>query len=179
MTGQNTKKKQYQVIRLERDGQDHLLPKNFFEILFHQFLPVLALVYIASVIGIAAQKDDVLHALQKDKIPYEMGLVMMLWVSGPAIAWIFMKGSIMLSHVADIWFRILAFLMVMTMTLCYVLFPEGQIYGLRLYFVLTIPIFLIIYAFMVRGLLPKAAAYPLNAIGFCVVLYGALINVVF
>ncbi len=173
------KKVQQQVIRLERDGEDHLIPKGFFEILFQGLFPVLSLTYLSSILGIAANKGDLSRYLLHEKTAYEMSLFVALWVSMPAVVWIFLKSNPLLSHTADFWYRIISFLMVITITLSLFLFPEAQIYGLRIYLVLSIPVFVIIYLFFVKGWLPKAACYPLNALGFCALMYGALINVVF
>jgi len=167
------------VIRLERDGSDHLLPKHFFDIIVNRFLPVLSLTYISTVIGISAENGQFIQNILRDNSAYVMSLFVVLWVSIPGFIWIFLKGNPLLSHVADTWYKIIAVLMTMTIALSFFLFPEASVYGLRLYFALTIPVFLIIYAFFVKGGLPSSSSYTLNAAGFCVLMYGALIKVIF
>ena len=172
------KKHQY-ILRLDRDTEDHLLPKDFFDILVHRFLPVISLTYIAAIIGISSSKSDILHYMFQETTAYIMALFVVLWVSGPAIIWIVLQGSPMFKHVADLWYKILAFIMVITITLSYVLFPEANIYGLRIYFISSIPVFVFIYILFVKARLPAVASYPLNALGFCALLYGAVINIIF
>ncbi|MGH1376397.1 MAG: hypothetical protein ACRBCK_08625 [Alphaproteobacteria bacterium] len=172
-------KKQEIVIRLERDGGDHLLPKHFFDIIVHRFLPVISLTYLGSIFSVALNKGDFLHYLLFDNTAYVMALLVVLWVSGPAIIWIFLRGSPMFRHVADLWYKIIAGLMVITISLSYLLFPEGTLYGLRIYFVLTTPVLVLIYLLFVKGRLPSIASYPLNALGFCALLWGALVNLLY
>lgn len=169
--------KQRQVIRLERGGQDRLIPRDFFDILMNRFLPVLSLTYVSIVLAIAAEKKDVIRYLLQDNTAYVMGLFVVLWVSGPGLIWIFLRANPMLSHVADIWYKILAVIMVLTIMISFLLFPEAGIYGLRIYFVSAIPIFVVMYFFFVKGGLPAIASYPLNLIGLGMLLWGALINV--
>ncbi len=172
------KKKQY-TIRIERDVEDHILPKGFFNILVNRFLPVISLTYIGSIIGVAGNRGDFIHYMFKDNTAYIMSLFVVIWVSVPAIIWMILYGNPLFKHVADIWYKILAALMVITIAVSYLLFPEGDIYGLRLYFVASIPVLLLTYILFVKGGLPSIAAYPLNALGVCAFLYGAVINVFF
>lgn len=167
------------IIRLDRDGGDHLLPKHFFDIIVHRFLPVISLTYIGSILSIAFNKGEFFRYVFFDNAAYVMALLVVLWVSGPAIIWIFLRGNPMLRHVADLWYKIIAGLMVMTIALSYFLFPEGTLYGLRIYFLLTTPILVLIYLLFVKGRLPSIASYPLNALGFCALLWGAIVNIVF
>ena len=169
-------KKQQYTIRLERGVKDSILPPGFFDVLVHRFLPVISLTYIASIIGIAASRGDFVHYMFEDKFAYIRALLVVLWVSGPGIIWILLNGSPILKHTADLWYKIIATLMVLTISLSFVLFPEADVYGLRLFFVLSVPVFVIIYYFFVKGGLPAMAAYPLNMIGLSVLIYGAAIN---
>ena len=57
-----------------------------------------------------------------------------------------------------------------------ILLPEMNAYGLRLYFVATIPVLIIQYLFFVKGGLPAAAAHVLSALGLSFLFYGAVIN---
>ena len=171
------KTKETYTIRLERDVQDRILPKDFYDILVHRFLPVISLTYISSIIAISIQKGAFIHHMFTDRTPYLMALFIVLWVSGPAIIWIVLRGSIMFYHVADLWYRILAGLMIVTITMSFILFPEASMYGLRIYFVISIPAFLVVYFLLIKEILPPFATYPLNAMGFCALLFGAAINV--
>lgn len=174
-----TEKERYQhIIRLERDTEDYILPKNFFDILVHRFFPVISLTYLASVISIAISSGDFIQHMFMDRMAYLMGILLVLWVSGPAIVWILMAGNPLLAHVADLWYKIIAGLLIVTISLSYFLFPEAELYGLREYFVLSIPIFILIYYVFVRDKLPLVAVYPLNAVGFCALFWGAFMGAV-
>lgn len=166
-----------QTIRLERDGADYLVPKGFADILMHRFLPVLSLTYIAMVIAIAAEKHNLYRYLIEENTAYIRSLFVVIWVSVPGVLWIFLNGNPLLRHVADVWYKIAAFIMILTLAFSFFLFPEGNLLGLRPYFVATIPIFIVIYYFFVKGGLPAPASYPLNIAGFCMLIWGALINV--
>lgn len=174
-----TKKKKQHVIRLERDGGDYLVPKHFFDILMHRFFPVVSLTYASVVFAIALEKRDLFRYIFKVNTAYIMGLCVILWVSIPAIIWIFLKSNPALSHVADVWYKILAFIMIITVAFSFLLFPEAEIYGLRIYLVSAIPVFIVMYFFFVKGGLPALASYPLNFIGLVTLLWGAMINVFF
>ncbi len=164
------------TIRLERNAPDRLLPKDFKEILTRRYFPVLSLTYISSVVGIAAQKGDFLHYLFEDKSAYAMALFVPLWVSVPAVLWIVLKGSHLFYHVADIWYKITAVIMALTLLVSFILLPEANILGLRIYFVATIPVFFVMYFFFVKGGLPAIAAHPLSALGMSFLLYGGILN---
>lgn len=164
------------VVRLERDNADRLLPKDFYDVLMHRFFPVISLTYVASIVGIAAEKGYFLHYLFADKTAYIMALFVVLWVSGPAVIWIFLKGHPVLTYVADIWYKILASIMVVTLMLSFILFPEAGIFGLRIYFVASVPVFVMMYFFFIKGGIPPPAALPLNGLGLGALIFGALIN---
>ncbi len=170
------KKKYQHIIRLERDTEDYILPKDFYDILVNRFLPVISMTYIASIIGISLGKGDLIHYMFEERTAYVMALFVVLWVSGPAIIWILLNGSPFYKHSADIWYKILAGLMVMILLVSFFLFPEANIYGMRIYLGISVPVFVIIYWFFVKGGLPEIASYPLNALGFCALLYGAAVN---
>lgn len=166
-------------IELLRDGKDRLIPKDFFEILTRRFFPVLSLTYISSILGIAAKKGSILHFAFEDSTAYTMSLLVVLWVSIPAIIWIILHGSPLYKDVADIWYKIIAALMIVMLLMGYILFPEINPYGLRLYFVASMPALLIMYIFFVKGGLPAMAAHPLTAIGLSFLIYGAVINLIY
>ncbi len=172
------KNKQY-TVRLERDVNDHILPKGFLSIFFRRFLPIASLTYIASIIGVAGSKSDIIYYLFKDTTAYIVALFIALWVSIPAIIWILLKGSPLLAHTANLWYIILAAIMVITITLSFLLFPEVYIYGLKLYFISSAPVFIMIYLLLVKEYFPTIIALPLNIMGALALLYGALVNVIF
>lgn len=173
------RKKESYTIRLDRDAGDALLSKGFFELVTQRLLPVLGLTYILSIIGIAISLHDVAHYTLFHAQAYFMGLFVVLWVAGPGVIWIVLQCSIMFVHVADVWYRILSGLMVITVAICTILFPEADMYGLRAYLILSVPMFVVMYFFLVRGNLPLIMAYPLNALGFCALIYGAAVHVIF
>lgn len=171
--------KSKRIIRLERDEPDHILPKDFYEVLIQRFIPILSLTYISSLIGIASQNGDFLHYIFHNRAGYIISLYVVLWVSIPGLLWICMRGNALLNYYADLWYRIVAVIMVITVSMSAALFPEADMFGMRIYFVLTVPIILIMYFFLVRGGLPKAAAYPLNVLGILTLLNGVLIGILY
>ena len=172
------KDKYLHVIRLERDTKDYILPKNFFDVLVRRFFPVISLIYLASLVSISISSGDFVQHMFMDRMTYLKGIFLVLWVSGPAIVWILMVGNPLLLHVADMWYKILSALLVVTIALSYFLFPEAELYGVREHFVLSTPIFILIYFVFVRDNLPLPAVYPLNALGFCALIWGAFMNAV-
>lgn len=173
------KKKYEHIVRLERDTDDHILPKDFYDILVNRFLPVISMTYIASIIGISITKGHFIHYMFEERTAYIMGLFVVLWVSGPGIIWILLHGSPLYKHSADIWYKILAGIMVMILAVSFILFPEANIYGMRMYLGMSVPVFAVIYWFFIKGGLPEIASYPLNALGFCALLYGAVVGHLF
>lgn len=157
-------------------GVDRLLPKDFWDILSRRYFPVLSLTYVSAVIGIAAKKGDFFYYLFFGKQAYVMALFVGLWVSVPAVLWIFLKNNPLFTHVADDWYKITAAIMTLTLVVSYMLFPEFNMFGLRIYFAATLPILFVLYVFFVKGGLPAVAAHPLTALGFTFLLYGAAIN---
>ena len=45
-----------------------------------------------------------------------MGLVVAAWVSVPAVIWIILHESPLYTHVADIWYRLIAGLMILVLS---------------------------------------------------------------
>jgi hypothetical protein len=164
------------TIELKRGEPDRLVPKDFGEIMMHRFLPVLSLTYISALIGIAAERGSIRHYLLEDHLAYLMGLVVAAWVSVPAVIWIMLHGSMLYAHMADIWYKIIAGLMILVLMASFILFPEAGDYGLRTYFAATMPVFLIMYLFFVKGGLPSFAAHPLTALGLTALLHGAFVS---
>ena len=67
--------------------------------------------------------------------------------------------------------------MILVLMASFILFPEANVYGLRIYFAAAIPVFVIMYLFFVRGGLPSFAAYPLSALGLAALMHGAFLAV--
>jgi hypothetical protein len=162
---------------IERGASDRIVPKGFGEIIARRFLPVLSLTYISAVIGIAAQRGDLEYFLFRHEQAYIMGLVVAAWVSVPAVIWIILHESPLYTHIADIWYRLIAGLMTLVLMASFILFPEANVYGLRIYFAAAIPVFVIMYLFFVRGGLPSFAAYPLSALGLAALMHGAFLAI--
>ncbi len=171
-----TREPQRRVVELKRGAPDRLVPTNFSEIVSRRFLPVLALTYVSALVGIAAEKGSLVHFIFEDKTAYTMALMVAAWVSVPAIVWIMLNGSPFYAHIADLWYKIISALMVMLLIASFVLFPEAEMYGLRVYFAATLPVLLIMYILFVKGGLPAFAAYPLTAIGLTALVHGAILN---
>lgn len=164
------------------NGKDELkiLPVQFWDTVFHRYFPVLSLTYLASALGIAFKESSngmgVIDHILNDPYPYDMALWVGLWVSIPAIFWIFLRYSMRFARLANIWYKVIAGMMALTAILGLVLFPEWDaIEGVRVFFVASIPVFLIQYFFFVRGGLPPRLAWPLTVAGLVFMLYGTLI----
>jgi hypothetical protein len=161
---------------LERGAGVRMLPRDFFDILCNRYFPVLSLTYIASVLGIALKGGNPIVSILQDSRPYDMALWVALWVAIPAMFWIVIRNSMRYAHAADVWYQAISGLMCATLLVSFLLFPEREIgYGLRMFFVATIPVFFIQYYFFVRNGLPALAAWPLTIAGIVAFLYGQLV----
>lgn len=166
------------IVSMESGTPDHLLPKDFWDILVHRYFPVLSLTYATTVVAIALNSGHFIYYMFQDKQAYMAAFFVAMWVSVPAILWVLMRGSVMMAHKADNWYKITASIMSVTVLFSLVLLPEVMIHGqdLRTYFVATIPVFILMYVFFVKGGLPREAAHMLSAIGITFLFYGAVIN---
>ena len=163
-------------VELERGGPDRLIPKAFGEIITRRFLPVLSLTYVSVLVGIAAERGNLIHYLFENKTAYVMALIVAAWVAVPEVLWIIVNDNPVYSHLADTWYKIIAALMMMILISSFILFPEANVYGLRVYFAATLPILLIMYILFVKGGLPAFAAHPLTALGLTALVHGAILN---
>lgn len=168
-------KKQPKVV-LERGAPDRILPKHFLRVLLRRYFPVLSLTYISSIIGIAFKRGDFEKYLLGDQFAYAMALLPALWVSVPAILWIILRGSHLFNHVANLWYIITAVLMSFTLLLSFVLLPEVDFMGAKLYLLSSIPMMVVMYFFFVKALLPAGAAHTLNVLGLTALLFGAMMR---
>lgn len=166
-------KKKEPLIKLKRNARDRLVPKDFLNIITRRLLPVLSLTYVSCVVAIAARKGNVLHYLFDDKSAYAMALLVVMWVSLPAVLWIILKGSHLYNHVADDWYKVIAAIMMIFLCISYLLFPEANVYGLRVYFAASVPMLIVLYFFFIKGGLPPLAAHPLTVLGLTFLFYGA------
>lgn len=165
---------------LRRRAEPKLLPVDFWDTLFNRYFPVVSLTYLSSVFGIAFKESPggqgLVEHIFGDPYPYDMALWVALWVSIPAVFWIFMRHSIRFAAYANIWYKVVAGTMALTALLSLLLFPEWDaVQGVRVFFVATIPVFMIQYLFFVRGGLPPKLAWPLTVAGLVFMLYGTLI----
>lgn len=162
---------------LIEETTDRLLPRAFVKVLTHRYLPVLGMTYMASVIGIAARSHGTHRTLQTlihEKEPYWMGLLVAAWVSVPALIWILLKCSLAFHRQAQIWYIAMAGLMAATAILGNFLFPEDFFQGVRIFFIASIPVFIVQYILFVRGGMPWAFAWPLTLGGAAMAYYGLL-----
>lgn len=166
--------------RIERHTRKTILPPDFFDIVFHRYFPVAALTYIASLLGVALRNtssfDTLVRFLFHDPYAYNMALFILLWTSFPAIFWIIIRSSVRYAARADVWYKGIVVLMVLTMFMSYFLFPEWDFGNqLRIFFVATIPVFFVQYFFFIRGGFPAAASWPLTVMGLVLMIYGVVI----
>lgn len=163
-----------QIIRLERDAQDHLLPKDFFHVVVHRFFPVLSITYLASifVISVGVGKLSFWRYLFLESTAYMMALLVVLCVFIPSFVWVLVRSHPIMSSVAELWYKVLSGLMILVVMISFFFFPEGHMHGLRIYFALSIPVFVMIYFVLLKDKLPPLASYPLNAAGFCALVWG-------
>jgi magnesium-transporting ATPase (P-type) len=166
--------------RMRREEKAKFLPPDFFDILFNRYFPVAALTYIGTLLGIAFRNTtsfaSLLNNLFFDPTAYHMSLIILCWTSLPAIFWIIIRSSLRYAPRADIWYKGIAGLMILTLMISFVLFPEWDFGNrFRMFFVATIPVFIVQYWFFVRGGLPAKAAWPLTVIGLSLMIYGIVI----
>lgn len=173
------KEQEEHVVILERDAKDYILPKDFFHVIVHRFFPVLSMTYIASVILIAISLGNVVQYLFQDRTAYFMAFLVVLWVSVPAVIWVLVRSHPLLGNVADMWYQVLSGLMFLVIVLSFFIFPESEMFGMRIYFALSVPVFLFIYFFLIKDRLPLVASYPLNAAGFCTLVWGINVTYIF
>ena len=168
------------VLRVRPEEGERFLPNNFYDIVAHRYFPVLSLTYIASVVGIAInlcnEEFGFVHYFMESPEAYRMGYWMAAWVSVPAILWILIQGTFHIRKQADIWYKATAGLMIATLLLSFLLFPMGAVgFGLRMFMVATIPIFIVQYFFFIRGGLPARMAWPLTVAGLTFLIYGLIL----
>ena len=168
------------VLRIKPEEGERFLPNNFYDILAHRYFPVLSLTYIASVVGISLKLIDdrhgFMHYFLQSPEAYRMADWVAVWVSVPAIIWILINGTFHMRRQADIWYKATAGLMIVTLLFSLLLFPMGDFgFGVRLFMIATIPIFLVQYYFFVRGGLPARMAWPLTVAGLTFLIYGLIL----
>ena len=166
------------LIKIKRTTDADFLPRDLYDMVVRRYFPVVSLTYIASIIGVAWRVDGApgfFHYLFNDPFAYSTALWMGLFVSVPAMFWIFIRASVRFAAYADIWYKCIAGLMCLTLIISMVLFPEWNmvtVFRLRLFMVASIPMFFIQYWFFVRGGLPGTVAWPLTIIASVLLIYG-------
>ena len=172
------------VIRIKPEEGERFLPNNFYDVIAHRYFPVLSLTYIAALLGIAIKlsgpEAGFVHYFFQSSKAYQMSDWVAIWVSVPAIVWILINGTFHMRRQADIWYKVTAGLMIVTLLLSLLLFPMSDFgghfgYSLRLFMVATIPIFIVQYFFFVRGGLPARLAWPLTVAGLTFFIYGLIL----
>lgn len=168
------------VLRVEPIRNERFLPEHFYDVLAHRYFPVLSLTYIATVAGISLKLSQdgngFLFYFLQDPHAYQMGYWIAGWVSVPAILWIFVRGTIHIRKVADLWYKVTSGLMIVTLLVSFLLFPMGDTgFALRLFMVATIPVFLVQYFCFVREGLPPRMSWPLTVAGITFLVYGLIL----
>ena len=168
------------VLKVRAEDGESFLPHNFYDAVAHRYFPVLSLTYIASVIGIALKMSGAelgfFHYFFQSPDAYRMGYWVAIWTSVPAVIWILVDSAFHMRQAADIWYKATAGLMVLTLLISFVLFPMSEVgSGLRLFFVATIPIFIVQYYFFVKGGVPAHMAWPLTVAGITLCVYGLIL----
>jgi hypothetical protein len=160
------------MIKLHRGVPDRLLPKDFLSIVMHQYFPVLSLTYVTNVCAVVYAEQGSFFGLVDYKFAYVSAFFVALWVSIPAFLWMVLKGSNRYPAYADVWYKILAVIMSFLLLFTLFLVPELNVLGLKSYTVASLPIFIVMYLFFVKGVLTPSTAHPLTFIGAVFMLYG-------
>lgn len=172
---------QKQSFTLKRDDEARFVPPDFYDVIAQRYLPVVSLTYIASFIGIAWRAEGAsgfFHYLFSDSFAYNTALWMAVFVSIPALFWIFMRTSVRYSDYADTWYKGIAGLMCLTLIISLILFPEWSVVAglrLRMFMVASIPMFFVQYWFFVRGGLSGRVAWSLTIAASVLLIYGLII----
>lgn len=165
-------------IKLNRNVEDRILPKDFFEVLFHQYFPILSMTYVASIIGMAFYQggsfsgaaDEILNQTSV----YSMALWMALWVSIPGFLWICIKGMIRFHAYAGLWYKIISALMSVTLLFSLFLFPEDE-GGLREFIIFVLPIHIFMYTYLCVFKLNQWIAQPFQILACALLIYGFIV----
>lgn len=165
-------------LKISRNEKDRVLPRDFFKMLLGQFFPILSITYVASIAGIslylgggvAGAVDELMQRVHV----YRMALWMAIWVSVPGVVWLCLKGSIRFSHHANAWYIVTAGLMVLTLGVSFLLFPE-QDSDLRLFILFVLPIHVVMYLFLSVFKLNQWIAQPFQLLAGILLVFGFLL----
>ena len=161
-------------------SEDQLLPKDFFDILLNRYLPIVSLTFTGTVIayalktnGMSAFFDTLLH----DKNIYLLALYGAIWVSVPAVLWVLMKSNSLLTHHADLWYKVTAGMMAATLLLSLMLFPmeSGLLAKAQNFIVAVLPVHILMYIYFVKDAMPPVFGVPLSCIGVGLFCFGMFI----
>lgn len=169
--------------QLKASERDEMIPLNFFDAVVNQYLPVLSCTYVATVLGLALNRGGVTHFLDyflQDKTIYWLALIVGVWVSIPAMVWIFMRGIGALEQFANNWYKSTTFMMVSILLASFLLFPpsgQANVYWMsaRLFIAAAIPVHVIQYWFFRHGGLETAQSTLLSAFALTLMMYGLIV----
>lgn len=159
---------------IKRNPRDSDVVRRMWQIFSSRLFPVLALTYIASVMGLSLSRGTY---FLYDKEAFFMAYVILVWVSIAPLVWITLHASNDVRHYGRVWYLWTAGSQGFCGILFYILFPDTQeqwLWGLQTFFVSSIPIHVVIYFFFMKGGLPQSAAWPLTLSGIVFMLYGVL-----
>jgi magnesium-transporting ATPase (P-type) len=165
-------------IRLKHGQRDRILPRDFFKVLFGQYFPILSITYVASILGMAVYEGGSFQGafnqfMEQTRI-YNLALWISVWVSVPGMIWIFLKGSVRFPAYANAWYIVTAILMVVTLVMSLVLFPEKD-GGIRNFVFCALPIHIFMYLFLCKFKLSQWVAQPFQFIAAVLLIYGFLL----
>lgn len=172
---------EYENVQLHSPvSEDQLLPKDFFDVLLNRYLPVVSLTYIGSLLGYATKFGGLTGFIPKlftSSEIYWLSLYGALWVTVPAVVWILMKSSALLSAHADIWYKVTAGMMAATLIFSLILFPmeSGPLAQAQNFIVAVLPVHILMYVYFVKGGMPVMFGAPLSATGIAFFIYGMFI----
>lgn len=165
---------------MNSDLRKHVPPPKwearFFEILTRRFLPALSFTYVIAVLAIACEKGAFFHYFFEDRSAYLAALPICAWISMPALLWMFLRCLHFSRHQADDWYKIISGLMILVLLISEILLPEINFWGLKLYLAASLPMFIVMYVFLVKEALPAEAAYPMTVLGLACLVHGAAVH---
>jgi hypothetical protein len=158
--GEETPEEEWQKYDdIARIFDERTLFKKVWDIFQCQIFPILSMTYISAVIGISLTRGFFLD----DPTSYLLGFFLVLWIAIPPVIWIFLRSIYEYASYADLSFALAALTQAILGLVCFFLFPDmGWLWGMKSFFILSIPVHLVMYFFFLRSGLPHFIAWPLN-----------------